>query len=209
MLETSSILLNKAIDCFASLPGVGRKTALRYVLHLLRQSDEEVDAWLGTVSRLKHEVHYCKRCHNISDTEICPICASHHRDQHTICVVETIRDVMAIENTGQYNGVYHVLGGVISPMDGIGPKDIEIDSLVARVQGGADTPQEVILALPTTMEGDTTNFYIYRRLQNIGNLNYPIKVTQLARGIAVGNDLEYTDDITLGRSVQNRIEFKA
>lgn len=209
MLETSSILLNKAIDCFASLPGVGRKTALRYVLHLLRQSDEEVDAWLGTVSRLKHEVHYCKRCHNISDTEICTICASHHRDQHTICVVETIRDVMAIENTGQYNGVYHVLGGVISPMDGIGPKDIEIDSLVARVQGGADTPQEVILALPTTMEGDTTNFYIYRRLQNIDNLNYPIKVTQLARGIAVGNDLEYTDDITLGRSVQNRIEFKA
>ncbi len=190
----------------ASLPGVGRRTALRLVLHLLRQSDAEIEAFAGAFTRLKKDVIYCRECHNISDTEVCPICASARRDHTTICVVENVQDVMSIENTGQYNGVYHVLGGIISPMEGIGPKDIEIDSLVERVsKGGID---EIILALPTTMEGDTTNFYIYRRLQNAGLAEMP-KLSQIARGVAVGNQLEYTDEITLGRSIVNRTEFKA
>ena len=190
----------------ASLPGVGRRTALRLVLHLLRQSDAEIEAFAGAFTRLKKDVIYCRECHNISDTEVCPICASARRDHTTICVVENVQDVMSIENTGQYNGVYHVLGGIISPMEGIGPKDIEIDSLVERVsKGGID---EIILALPTTMEGDTTNFYIYRRLQNTGLAEMP-KLSQIARGVAVGNQLEYTDEITLGRSIVNRTEFKA
>ena len=204
----------------ASLPGVGRRTALRLVLHLLRQSDQEVGAFSNAFTRLKHEVVYCRECHNISDTELCPICASTRRDHATICVVENVQDVMSIENTGQYNGVYHVLGGVISPMEGIGPKDIEIDSLIERVTKG--NIDEIILALPTTMEGDTTNFYIYRRIQNAfpvtGNqstITYnqsPItipKISQIARGVAVGNQIEYTDEITLGRSIVNRTEFKA
>lgn len=189
----------------ASLPGVGRRTALRLVLHLLRQSSEEVEAFAGAFTRLRNEVVYCSTCHNISDTELCPICASHKRDHSTICVVENVQDVMSIENTGQYTGVYHVLGGIISPMDGIGPKDLEIDSLMARIQTGE--VNEIILALPTTMEGDTTNFYIYRRLQNLALESMP-KVSQIARGVAVGNQLEYTDEITLGRSIVNRIDFK-
>ena len=189
----------------ASLPGVGRRTALRLVLHLLRQSPEEVEAFAGAFMRLRNEVVYCSTCHNISDTELCPICASHKRDHSTICVVENVQDVMSIENTGQYTGVYHVLGGIISPMDGIGPKDLEIDSLMARIQAGE--VNEIILALPTTMEGDTTNFYIYRRLQNLALESIP-KVSQIARGVAVGNQLEYTDEITLGRSIVNRIDFK-
>ncbi len=189
----------------ASLPGVGRRTALRLVLHLLRQTPEEVEAFAGAFTRLRNEVVYCSTCHNISDTELCPICASHRRDHSTICVVENVQDVMSIENTGQYTGVYHVLGGIISPMDGIGPKDLEIDSLMARIQAGE--VNEIILALPTTMEGDTTNFYIYRRLQNLALESIP-KVSQIARGVAVGNQLEYTDEITLGRSIVNRIDFK-
>ena len=189
----------------ASLPGVGRRTALRLVLHLLRQSPEEVEAFAGAFTRLRNDVVYCSTCHNISDTELCPICASHKRDHSTICVVENVQDVMSIENTGQYTGVYHVLGGIISPMDGIGPKDLEIDSLMARIQTGE--VNEIILALPTTMEGDTTNFYIYRRLQNLALESIP-KVSQIARGVAVGNQLEYTDEITLGRSIVNRIDFK-
>ena len=189
----------------ASLPGVGRRTALRLVLHLLRQSPDEVEMFASAFTRLRNEVVYCKVCHNISDTEICPICASHKRDHSTICVVENVQDVMSIENTGQYTGVYHVLGGIISPMDGIGPKDLEIDSLMARIQTGE--VNEIILALPTTMEGDTTNFYIYRRLQNL-ELQATPKVSQIARGVAVGNQLEYTDEITLGRSIVNRIDFK-
>lgn len=189
----------------ASLPGVGRRTALRLVLHLLRQSPEEVEAFAGAFTRLRNDVVYCSTCHNISDTELCPICASHRRDHSTICVVENVQDVMSIENTGQYTGVYHVLGGIISPMDGIGPKDLEIDSLMARIQAGE--VNEIILALPTTMEGDTTNFYIYRRLQNLALESIP-KVSQIARGVAVGNQLEYTDEITLGRSIVNRIDFK-
>ena len=194
----------------ASLPGVGRRTALRLVLHLLRQSDAEVEAFSGAFTRLKKEVVYCRECHNISDTELCPICSSAKRDHATICVVENVQDVMSIENTGQYNGVYHVLGGIISPMEGIGPKDIEIDSLIERVAKG--DVKEIILALPTTMEGDTTNFYIYRRIENlksqITNLKCDLKITQIARGVAVGNQLEYTDEITLGRSIVNRTEFK-
>jgi len=205
MNEYPSVILEQAVNQMASLPGVGRRTALRLVLHLLRQSDRDVEAFAGAFLRLKQEVVYCKQCHNISDTEVCPICASTRRDHATICVVENVQDVMSIENTGQYNGVYHVLGGVISPMDGIGPKELEIDSLVERVfQGEVD---EVILALPTTMEGDTTNFYIYRRLQNAGLAEMP-RLSQIARGVAVGNQLEYTDEITLGRSIVNRTEFK-
>lgn len=206
MSDYPSIVLEQAVNQMASLPGVGRRTALRLVLHLLRQSDAEVEAFAGAFTRLKKDVIYCRECHNISDTEVCPICASTRRDHTTICVVENVQDVMSIENTGQYNGVYHVLGGIISPMEGIGPKDIEIDSLVERVsKGGID---EIILALPTTMEGDTTNFYIYRRLQNAGLAEMP-KLSQIARGVAVGNQLEYTDEITLGRSIVNRTEFKA
>lgn len=209
-----SILLSDAVDQFASLPGVGRKTALRLVLHLLRQPNKEVEAFAGALTRLKQEVKYCRVCHTISDQEVCPICQSHSRDKHTVCVVENVQDVMSIENTGQYHGLYHVLGGVISPMDGVGPSDLEIDSLVARIE--PEQIREVILALPTTMEGDTTNFYIYRRLQNL--LSMPssstdlspnsLKISQIARGVAIGNELEYTDEITLGRSIVNRIDFK-
>lgn len=202
MSDYPSAILEQAVNQMASLPGVGRRTALRLVLHLLRQSDTEVEAFSNAFIRLKHDVVYCRECHNISDTEICPICASTRRDHATICVVENVQDVMSIENTGQYSGVYHVLGGVISPMESIGPKDIEIDSLVDRVSKG--DIDEIILALPTTMEGDTTNFYIYRRLQNAG---IDVKISQIARGVAVGNQLEYTDEITLGRSIVNRIAF--
>ena len=214
-----SILLSDAVEQMASLPGVGRKTALRLVLHLLRQSDKDVDAFTGALSRLKQNVKYCKVCHTISDQDICSICQSHSRDKHIVCVVENVQDVMSIENTGQYNGLYHVLGGIISPMDGVGPSDIEIDSLIKRVESGEI--HEVILALPTTMEGDTTNFYIYRRLQNLtigDNASSPnsllasspnsLKISQIARGVAIGNEIEYTDEITLGRSIVNRIEFK-
>ena len=214
-----SILLSDAVDQVASLPGVGRKTALRLVLHLLRQPNKDVEAFTGAITRLKQEVKYCRVCHTISDQEVCPICQSHSRDRHTVCVVENVQDVMSIENTGQYNGLYHVLGGIISPMDGVGPSDIEIDSLIKRVESGEI--HEVILALPTTMEGDTTNFYIYRRLQNItkgdiaaspdslsASSPNSLKISQIARGIAIGNELEYTDEITLGRSIVNRIEFK-
>ena len=211
MTNYPSILLSKAVDQFASLPGIGRKTALRLVLHLLRQSDHDVEAFTAALNSLKKDVHYCRICHTVSDQEVCPICQSHSRDKHTVCVVENVQDVMSIENTGQYHGLYHVLGGVISPMDGVGPSDLEIDSLVARIE--PEEIREVILALPTTMEGDTTNFYIYRRLQNahsqspIAN-NQGLKISQIARGVAIGNELEYTDEITLGRSIINRIEFK-
>ena len=212
MTNYPSILLSDAVEQMASLPGVGRKTALRLVLHLLRQSEKDVEAFTGALSKLKQDVKYCQVCHTISDQEICSICQSHSRDKHTVCIVENVQDVMSIENTGQYNGLYHVLGGVISPMDGVGPADIEIDSLVERVKKG--DIQEIILALPTTMEGDTTNFYIYKRLQNLSNSQSPIadtpplKISQIARGVAIGNEIEYTDEITLGRSIVNRIEFK-
>lgn len=211
MSDYPSQILEQAVNQMASLPGVGRRTALRLVLHLLRQTDAEVEAFSGAFTRLKKEVIYCRECHNISDTEICPICSSPRRDHSTICVVENVQDVMSIENTGQYTGVYHVLGGVISPMEGVGPKDIEIDSLIERItKGGVD---EIILALPTTMEGDTTNFYIYRRILNTDRCadriqHGELKISQIARGVAVGNQIEYTDEITLGRSIVNRIAFK-
>lgn len=201
MSDYPSILLENAVNQFSTLPGLGRKTALRLVLHLLRQPERDVEAFSDSLTRLKKEVHYCRICHNISDTEVCPICQSTRRDRQTVCVVENIQDVMSVEKTGQYNGLYHVLGGIISPMDGIGPKDIEIDSLVARIE--PEQIREVILALPTTMEGDTTNFYIYRRLAQTG-----VRVSQIARGMAIGNELEYTDEITLGRSILNRTEFR-
>jgi recombination protein RecR len=204
MSDYPSIVLEQAVNQMASLPGVGRRTALRLVLHLLRQSDADVQAFANAFARLKTEIVYCRECHNISDSELCPICGSPRRDHSTICVVENVQDVMSIENTGQYTGVYHVLGGVISPMEGIGPKDIEIDSLIERIAKG--DVQEIILALPTTMEGDTTNFYIYRRIQNAELPEMP-KLSQIARGVAVGNQIEYTDEITLGRSIVNRTLF--
>ncbi|MBR1388237.1 MAG: recombination protein RecR [Prevotella sp.] len=196
-----SQLLEKAVSEFSKLPGIGRKTALRLVLHLLRRDDEDVQQFTEAVSRMKQEVKYCHTCHNISDSDTCPICADPRRDATTICVVENIQDVMAVENTQQFNGLYHVLGGIISPMDGIGPSDIEIDSLVSRVaEGGV---KEVILALSPTMEGDTTNFYIYRKLAA-----YNVRISIIARGISVGNELEYTDEVTLGRSILNRTLFE-
>lgn len=195
-----SALLEKAVSEFSKLPGIGRKTALRLVLHLLRQPSDEVDAFANAMTTVRHQVKSCKVCHNISDTDICPICQDTRRDASTICVVENIQDVLAVENTQQFNGLYHVLGGVISPMDGVGPGDIEIDSLVERVeQGGIG---EVILALSSTMEGDTTNFYISRRLAHTG-----VRLSVIARGISVGDELVYTDEVTLGRSIVNRTPF--
>jgi recombination protein RecR len=197
-----SQLLERAVQEFSKLPGVGRKTALRLVLHLLRQPVEESDLLANALSTMRHDIKHCLVCHNISDTDVCPICQDARRDQSTICVVENIQDVMAIENTQQYHGLYHVLGGIISPMDGIGPGDLEIDSLVERVGKANGSVQEVILALSGTMEGDTTSFYISRRLAPLG-----VKVSAIARGIAVGGELEYTDEITLGRSIINRTEI--
>ena len=195
-----SQLLEKAVSEFSSLPGIGRKTALRLVLHLLRRDADDVRQFTEALNRMRQEVKYCHVCHNISDADTCPICADPRRDATTICVVENIQDVMAVENTQQFFGLYHVLGGIISPMDGIGPADLEIDSLVSRVAAGG--VKEVILALSPTMEGDTTNFYIFRKLAP-----YDVKVSIIARGIAVGNELEYTDEVTLGRSILNRTPF--
>ena len=195
-----SVLLERAVGEFAKLPGVGRKTAMRLVLHLLRQDPEAVEAFANAITTLKREAKFCKVCHNISDTETCRICSNPQRDASTVCVVENIRDVMAVEATQQYRGLYHVLGGVISPIDGIGPNDLQIDSLVGRVKAGGIN--EVILALSTTMEGDTTNFYIYRKLEPLG-----VKLSVIARGIAVGDELEYADEVTLGRSIVNRTPF--
>lgn len=195
-----SKLLNRAVEEFSHLPGIGRKTALRLVLHLLRQDEEVSDAFAEAVKTLRHEVKYCKVCHNICDKEVCDICSNPRRDSSTICVVENVQDVMAVENTQQYTGLYHVLGGVISPVDGVGPGNIEIQSLVDRVKAGG--VGEVILALSPTMEGDTTNFYISRRLADTG-----VKLSVIARGVTVGDELEYTDEVTLGRSILNRTEF--
>ena len=198
--QYSSALLEKAVGEFSKLPGIGRKTALRLVLFMLRQGDSDVDQFVNAVSKMKREVKYCLVCHNISDTDVCPICSDSRRDASTICVVENVQDVLAVENTQQFHGLYHVLGGIISPMDGIGPADLEIESLVNRVaEGGV---KEVILALSSTIEGDTTNFYISRKLAD-----YPVKLSVIARGISVGDELEYTDEVTLGRSILNRTPF--
>ena len=192
-----SALLEKAVSEFSLLPSIGRKTALRLVLHLLKMSVDEVETFTQALHRLRTDVKYCRVCHNISDTDVCNLCASPRRDASTVCVVENVQDVMAIENTQQYNGLYHVLGGIISPMEGVGPGDIEIDSLEQRVKAGGI--KEVILALSSTMEGDTTNFYISRKLSPHG-----VKLSVIARGISVGDEIEYTDEVTLGRSILNR-----
>lgn len=197
-----SSLLEDAVNEFAKLPGIGRKTALRLCLYLLRQSEADVEKFGDAFIRLRKEIQYCRVCHNIANTEVCDICSSPGRDQSTICVVENIKDVISIENTRQFKGLYHVLGGIISPMDGIGPSDIEIGSLIARVE--KEEIKEIILALGATMEGDTTNFYIYRKLAS-----FPIRITTIARGVAVGDELEYADEVTLGRSITNRIEFSS
>ena len=202
MQQYPSQLLERAVESFSQLPGVGRKTALRLVLHLLRQSTEDVDSFADAITRVKHDVKYCKVCHNISDTDVCSICSDPCRDVSVVCVVENIQDVMAIENTQQYHGLYHVLGGIISPMDGIGPHDLSIDSLVERIDEGG--VKEVILALASTMEGDTTNFYISRKLKD-----KDVKLSIIARGISVGDELEYTDEVTLGRSILNRTPFQS
>lgn len=196
-----SVLLEDAVNEFSKLPGIGKKTALRLVLHLLRQTEEQATAFGNAVIRLRQEVQYCTTCHNISDTEVCHICADDRRDHRLVCVVENVREVMAVENTGQYSGIYHVLGGLISPMDGVGPSDLEIDSLIERVRNGEAS--EVLLALSATMEGDATAFYLYRKLAVLD-----VKITTIARGIAVGDELEYADEVTLGRSIVNRVVFK-
>ena len=193
-------MLENAVNELAKLPGIGRRTALRLALHLLRQEEKDVELLGNAVINLRSKINYCRVCHNISDTDVCLICSNPRRDEKTVCVVETVRDVMAIENTQQFKGLYHVLGGVISPMDGIVPADLEIESLIERVKN--EDIQEIILALSATMEGDTTNFYIYRKIENL-----PVKITTISRGVAIGDGLEYTDEITLGRSILNRIEF--
>lgn len=195
-----SVLLEKAVGEFSKLPGIGRKTALRLVLYLLRQPEKDVSEFASAIDHVRKDIRYCSICHNISDTEVCPICSDRRRDSTTICVVENVQDVMAVENTQQYHGLYHVLGGIISPMDGIGPQDLQIDSLVERVKKGGVS--EVILALSSTMEGETTNFYISRKLAGL-----PVKLSVIARGISVGDELEYTDEVTLGRSILNRTPF--
>lgn len=192
--------MEKAVNEFSKLPGIGPKTAMRLVLHLLRQETPTVEAFGEAVVTLKREIKYCKVCHNISDEEVCGICANPRRDASTICVVENVQDVMAIENTRQFKGLYHVLGGVISPMDGVGPSDLQIQSLVDRVSAGG--VNEVILALSPTMEGDTTNFYIFRKLADV-----QVKITVIARGVAQNDELQYADEVTLGRSIMNRIPF--
>ena len=197
-----SRLLENAVNEFSKLPGIGRKSALRLVLHLLRQNPEQVETFGHSLIQLRKEIKHCKVCHNISDSDICQICSNPAKNNSVVCVVENIRDVMSIENTQQYNGLYHVLGGIISPMDGIGPSDLEIESLVKRVEKGEIV--EVILALSTTMEGDTTNFYIFRKLKD-----FEVKLTTLARGVSIGDELEYTDEITLGRSLLHRVPYES
>lgn len=200
-MEFASSLLDNAVTELARLPGIGRKTALRLALHLLRAEPHIAHDLGQSIIDLREGICYCSKCHNISESELCPICSDASRDHSTVCVVETVKDVMAFENTGQYRGLYHVLGGVISPMDGIGPERLAIDSLVKRVEAGR--VNEVILATGATIEGDTTNYYIYRRLSPF----HGVRVTQLARGVAVGNEIEYIDEVTLGRSLINRTLF--
>ena len=196
-----SRLLENAVNEFAKLPGIGRKSALRLVLHLLKQDVQDVEIFGNSLIQLRSEIKHCKVCHNISDTDTCNICSNPSRNPALICVVENIKDVMSIENTHQFNGLFHVLGGIISPMDGIGPSDLEIESLVRRVNEG--NIEEVILALSTTMEGDTTNFFIFKKLKNT-----TVKISTLARGVSIGDELEYTDEVTLGRSIVNRMSFE-
>ena len=200
-MDFSSKLIEEAVNEFAKLPGVGRKTALRFVLYLMKQPSTAIEVFSHSLIKLRSELKYCKKCHNVSDKEFCAICTNNNREHSTVCVVEDIRDVMAIENTQQFRGVYHVLGGIISPMDGIGPGNLNIESLVNKTATGEI--KEVIMALCTTMEGDTTNFYIYKRLKDFG-----IKISTIARGVSIGDELEYADEITLGRSIVNRTLYE-
>ncbi len=203
-MNLPSKILEEAVEQLSGLPGVGKRSALRYALFLMNEEEVKVRELSESLMRLKTHLHRCRHCHNVSDTEVCPICASEKRQRGLVCVVENVQDVMAVENTQQYRGLYHVLGGVISPIDGISPSDLEIASLVERVRTSVPYKvEEVILALPTTMEGDTTNYYINKLLQPLG-----VKVTTLARGVAVGDSLEYADEITLGRSIAHRIPFE-
>ncbi|MBO9619439.1 MAG: recombination protein RecR [Niabella sp.] len=197
-MQFSSGLLEAAVSEFAKLPGIGKKTALRLALHLLRQNPEAVQQFSETISRMRREIRFCKRCFNVADGDFCAVCANSHRQQRTICVVETIRDVIAIENTQQYNGTYHVLGGVIAPLDGIGPDQLNIGSLLHRIEH--EKTDELIFALNPTIQGDTTIYYIQKKLQGL-----PVQITTIARGIAFGGELEYADELTLGRSLQNRL----
>jgi recombination protein RecR len=201
-VEFPSKLIEDAVNEIAKLPGIGKKTALRLVLHLVKENKQKTASLTEALSKMRENIRFCKTCHNISDEEECSICRSHRRDKSLLCVVEESKDVMAIENTSQFTGVYHVLGGIISPMNGIGPSDLKIDSLIERVIQAHGSVAEIILALSPTMEGDTTAFYINRRLKE-----YPVKVTTIARGVSVGGDLEYTDEITLGRSILGRTLF--
>jgi recombination protein RecR len=201
LMNFSSKLIEDAVNEFSKLPGVGKRTALRFVLHLMKQSPADVQQFGNSFIKLRQELRYCAKCHNVSDKPLCEVCLNPHRDHSTVCVVEDIRDVMAIENTQQYRGVYHVLNGIISPMDGIGPSDLTIESLVQKSASGEI--KEIIMALSTTMEGDTTNFYIYKRLKE-----FNITVSTIARGIAIGDELEYADEVTLGRSIINRTPYE-
>jgi recombination protein RecR len=200
-MNLSSKLIEDAVNEFSSLPGIGKKTALRLVLHLLKQPAQEVTSFGNTFIRLRNEIKFCEKCHNVSDSVLCSICSNHNRDHSIICVVEDLRDIIAIENTQQYKGVYHVLGGIISPMDGIGPKDLNVETLVTKVAGG--NINELIFALSATMEGDTTNFYLFKRLKE-----YNIPVSIIARGVSIGDELEYADEVTLGRSIMNRTPYE-
>ena len=201
MQSSSSKLLEKAVDQFSTLPGVGRKTALKFVLNLLKRKDTDVESFIKSISDLKSNIRECKVCHNISDEELCEICSDKKRDNTVICVVENIKDIMSIEATSQFNGLYYVLGGIISPMDGIGPADLHIDTLVERIE--KSQAKEIIFALSATIEGDTTGYFIYKKLKNKENLI----ISTIAKGISIGNDLEYTDELTLGRSIVNRVSF--
>ncbi|MCR9011762.1 recombination mediator RecR [Gabonibacter chumensis] len=202
MQSFSSKLVEKAVEQFATLPGIGRKTALRFALHILHRNKEEVEQFTNSILQLKESIRECNQCHNITDQETCEICADPQRDTGTICVVEDIKDLMSIEATGQYHGIYHVLGGIISPMDGVGPADLHIDTLISRIS--TSPVKEIIFALRATIEGDTTGYYIYKKLPRREELI----ISTLSKGIAVGNDLEYTDELTLGRSIINRVAFK-
>ncbi len=200
-MEFSSKLLEKAVSEMSQLPGIGKRTALRLVLHLLKQPKEQTDFLTQALTNMRNDIKFCKNCHNISDIEVCEICANPSRNHKIICVVEDVRDVMAIENTGQFRGIYHVLGGKISPIDGIGPSQLNVASLVEKVKSG--NVEEIIFALSSTMEGDTTNFYIYKQIKDTG-----VTTSSIARGISVGDELEYADEVTLGRSIVNRIPFE-
>lgn len=199
----SSQLLSDAIDAFSSLPGIGRKSAMRLALHLLKQPEEKVERFASAFIRMRREILHCERCNMISDSDKCPVCSDRSRDNSVVCVVESFRDVISIENTSQYRGVYHVLGGIISPMDGVGPSDLKIDSLIERVKEESSGIKEIILALSTGMEGETTSLYLYRKLAS-----YNVMVSTIARGVGFGDDLEYTDEFTLGRSILNRQLYK-